>query len=570
MNDGVVHVIPDFASLMEADTAGETTSGQLEPLVRECEHHIGGSEFSESLRLRRIKERYPEDFKELESELESVVGKYLGPISRQKFEATKKYLSQVLPVRDSQHHRRILERLRGELLGYPGKLFVWTDEGDHFHFVHDCPYSNGQCRCRIFKGEDFRFPVRSPMRRIKSISELDKTDWTNVLLYFVLSKWPCESQVWIGGRLQGPPNNDQIIRWKCVQGKSREILAREDERVGHHNWESKSNQQDGGNDIPTGSGEVRKKRSSSPNQRPRKRGKFERISETVSSLLKQTFCIPALHIRDIFAHDSISDCLFDPTAQKFVEAACALFTQRVNHLTFKDFKNMYEGGEPIFYANSKDPFSYYHDREYSKHIITELLEFQLGGDEENIKRFLVNIRDWFNKKGWEGNPKCNALCILGPPNSGKNYFFDMLGAIAFNVGHIGRVNNKTNTFALQECYGKRMVIGNEISMEDGAMEDFKKLCEGTAFNIRVKFQGDKIFTKAPVLLISNSNLQITNHPHFENVRSKTMRWSTCPLLAKSTLKPYPLCIFDIYEQYNIEIYVCVILNPSNNTSSYAG
>lgn len=554
MNDGTQNIIADLTSIMEASSQGEEPPGQLDTTTGQCEHYNGGSEFNEPLRLRRIKERSEENYKQLEDKLEGVVGRYLRPILRQKFEASKKYISQVLPVRDDGHRRRVLQRLRNELIGYPGKLFIWTDEGDHIHFVHDCPYSNGTCRCRIFKGEDFRFPLRSPMRRLRSIEELDRISWTNVLLYFILSKWPCESQIWIGGRLQGPPSNDQIVRWRGVQAESREILGGEDQGTGHHSGGEESDVQNDRNFIRAGTGYTREKRSTGEEHSvARKKGKFERISETVAALLSSTYCIPAENIHSIYAHDKVAEMLFNPDNQKFVKSACELFTQRSNHLTFEQFREIYEHNKPVFYANNKDPFEYYHDRDYSANIIRRLLEWQLGGDEENIKMFLVNIREWFNKKGWNNNPKCNSISILGPPNSGKSYFFDMVAAIAFNVGHIGRVNNKTNTFALQEIPNRRMVVGNEVSMEEGAMEDFKKMCEGTAFNVKVKYKGDQIFTKTPVLLMANSSLQITNHPHFENVRNVTMRWSNAPFLAESEKKPYPICIFDLFDYYNIHV-----------------
>lgn len=557
MNDGVdAATMP--ASPVGAFSGESELPAELDTGLGGCQHFLGGSEFDEPLRLRRIKERYPESYAELAESLRAVVRGQVGTILRQKFSPTKKYISQVLSVRDDGHRKRVLRTLRDGLVAYPGQLFIWTDEGDHIHVIHDCPNSNGQCRCRVLKGEDFRFNVRSSLRRSKFISELDEIDWINVLLYFLVSKWPCQSQIWIGGRLQGPTDFDQVVRWKCLQGKCREVLAGEDEGNGHHGIEQQPNLQDGRIIVPENPGPSREKRSAPAGPTgvaPKKQrlSKFERISQTVATLLGQVYCIPASNVRDIFAHDPVSDCLYDPTADKFVVAASQLFTQRMNHLTFNDFKDLYSNGCPVFYANSKDPFEYYHDREYSKQIIIRLLQFQFKDDEEEIKKFLVNIRDWFNKKGWDGNPKCNAITILGPPNSGKNYFFDMIASIAFNVGHIGRVNNKTNNFALQECYGRRMVVGNEISMEEGALEDFKKLCEGTAFNIRVKFQGDKIFTKAPVLLISNGMLQITGHVHFENIRNKTMRWRTADLLKESTMKPYPLCIFDVYEHFEINV-----------------
>ncbi|GFR09522.1 non-capsid protein NS-1 [Trichonephila clavata] len=92
----------------------------------------------------------------------------------------------------------------------------------------------------------------------------------------------------------------------------------------------------------------------------------------------------------------------------------------------------------------------------------------------------------FKDNEYKLNSKINTIAVIGPPNAGKNYFWDCLAAIALNVGHIGRVNNKTNQFALQEVIDKRLIIGNEINMEDGAKDDFKKLCEGKALNIRVK------------------------------------------------------------------------------------
>lgn len=543
--------IGNIAADMEHDTTAISVPAESNIGIDKCEHYLGGSELNHSLRLRRINQKSPEAFQELASELQAVAGRWVDQIQRQKFGFTRKYLSQVLPVRDSQHHHRILERLRTKCVGYSGAFFLWVDEGDHFHIVHDCPYSNGQCRCSIFKDEDLRFSVRSPLRTIRRAGELDRIDWYNVFLYFLVSKWPCNSQVWIGGRLQESTHHDQVVRWRRLQEESRKILARQDEGIRHNDSREQSAVQDGGDAVPTSSGITREKRSITQGGTSRKKSKFERISETVQTLLRDTYCIPADHIRDIYAHDPVSDCLYDPSAAKFVDAACTLFTQRVNHLTLRDFKELYDQCTPVFYCNGKDPFTYYHNRQYSANIIDKLLYHQCGGDEEAISMFLTNIVSWFNKDGLDGNPKCNALCVIGPPNSGKNYFFDMLSGIAFNVGHIGRVNNKTNNFALQECYGRRMIVGNEISMEDGALEDFKKLCEGTAFNIRVKFQGDKIFTKCPVLLISNYSLQITNHPHFEGIRSKTIRWNNASLLKESTLKPYPMCIFDILNKYNI-------------------
>lgn len=77
-------------------------------------------------------------------------------------------------------------------------------------------------------------------------------------------------------------------------------------------------------------------------------------------------------------------------------------------------------------------------------------------------------------------------------------------------------------------------------------------CKGTAFNIRVKYQGDKIFSKTPVLLISNFVLDICNDVHFKNVRLETIRWNTAKFLRDSNKKPYPLAIFNLFNMYNVQ------------------
>lgn len=527
---------------------------QLEPTVEPCVHFNGGSEFDGPTRLRYLKKRFPEAYKELDDLREEVVGSYVRGVTREGFKSTKKYNSEVFIYRDDKQRVRMLDRLRDNALGYPGRLLLWVDEGDHIHVVHDCPYSNGQCRCYFGKNEDFRRSVRNPLRRLRYLSEMDTIDWSNVFLYFVLSKWKNNPQVWIGGRLQGLPSGDKIVRWQRLQRKSREILDREKEGVRYYDSSEDGSNEDDRQSISTRLQEVGKKRSIAEKGGLRhKRTKFERISETVQTLLNDYFCIPANHIKDILINDDRAHALYDPSNEKCYAAACDLFTKRFNKFKLNDFAKLYQDKEPVFYSNSINPFEYYHDIETSVKYINDLLVYQFGDNPETIAEFLFNVKSWFDGDGWYGNPKLNCICIVGAPNSGKNYFWDMLAALAYNVGHIGRVNNKTNQFALQECYGRRMVMGNEISMEEGAKEDFKKLCEGTAFNIRVKYQGDKIFTKAPVCLISNFMLDICSDPHFKNVRLHTLRWLPFDYLKHSKKKPYPLCIFDLFDKYKVQL-----------------
>lgn len=547
---------------MDSVSGQEQSVGQqLESVLEQCIHFTGGSEFNEPLRLRRLKERFPGSYQQLEGKLKEVVGPLLGTIPIGSFGPTKKYLSQVLRYDDGKHRTQVLRRLRDGVLKYPGQIFIWTDEGDHIHLVHDCPCSNGSCRCGIFKGEEFRGTFRTNLRGSRFINELDTIDWINVLLYFVYSKWPCESQIWTRGRLRRSPSTDEIVRWKCLQREvSGTVLDGEEEGIRYNDQLEDAVRKDVRDNIHESAedaGEQRRQNVQTSGKRKRglgetKTSKFQRILQEVESLLDECAVIPPIHVKELFSGPRAIE-LHNPTNQKYYEGACSLWGMKFLRWTLKDIADFYKNKSPVFYANDINPFVYYHDMESSVYFIDSLLRHQFGGDDDIIAEFLGNMRDWFNKYGWNGNPKINAICIIGPPNSGKNYFFDMWAALACNVGHIGRVNNKTNRFALQDCVNRRLVMGNEISMEDGAKEDFKKLCEGSAVNIAVKFQGDKIFTKTPVLLISNFVLDICNDSHFRDVRLKTMRWQTAELLKDSVLKPYPLCLFKIYEKYNVSL-----------------
>lgn len=372
-----------------------------------------------------------------------------------------------------------------------------------------------------------------------------------------MSKRESRSQVWIGRTLQRSPSDSESLRWRDVLQESRAILDRQRERVGYN--------------YPQDTPDCQQNRASVSgySKTPAKAGsKFERISQKVSTLLKKYSVVPPEHLRNVIppGHSDFDMDLHNPINDKYYISACAIYQLELNRLMLHEFRQLYECGKPIFYANDLDPFIYYHDRDTSAKFLIDVLKFQFNDDDDKITEFLFNLKTWFNKKGWRTlqrsgnaleykvNPKINSIAVNGPPNSGKNYFFDTIVAIATNVGHIGRVSNKTNQFSLQDAYNRRLVIGNELSMEDSAKEDFKKLCEGSAFNIRVKHQGDKIFTRTPVIFITNGVLEISGDSAFKNVRLTTMQWRTCPLLAESSMKPYPLALFDVFDYFNVSVF----------------
>lgn len=545
---------------MDSESLGETSTGRSPSNASEILGTTSGQDgtvFRTSTgrhwSLRKIKESNEAVYKSMELQLDPLVGRYVRSVLRQNIAPTRRYLSDVIIVHGPEERRRVRGWLASNGSTFPGGLFLWVDEGNHFHVVHDCPYSNGQCRCRWRKEALIHRLIRRTLRKPKFISELRDYDWYNIFLYFCLSKWESRQEVWIGRILQRVPSSDEGLQWGRMCQEQERMVQGQGEGIGYHDQWDGPHHEESGSSVH---GQL---------QHAKKTGsKFESFSETIRTLLQKLNSIPLTDVRNIIprSHPLYNVEFHNPLNEKYFQSACKLYQLEVNRYNLIDFYHLYNQGEPVFYANNLNPFVYYHTREESTEYLIRLLKFQYQDNTDRICALLNNIRTWFNRIGWSQqqhngewiiNPKINSVAINGPPNSGKNYFWDTIAAIAMNVGHIGRVSNKTNQFSLQETYNRRLVIGNELNMEDSAKDDFKKLCEGSAFNIRVKYQGDQIFTRTPVVFITNGVLEISYDHAFKDIRLVTIQWQSCPLLAESKKKPYPLALFDVFNHFNVPL-----------------
>jgi hypothetical protein len=137
------------------------------------------------------------------------------------------------------------------------------------------------------------------------------------------------------------------------------------------------------------------------------------LKRTPEKLLKQQFNI-SLKDFDL--------TLFDPNNEKYYEAACHVYTNNVNKKNLKDFCEIYKHCTPVFYGSTINPFDYYHDRETSANYLNELIKYQYGGDEDQVRQLLCNIKSWFNRLGWsvwekvgtDINPKFLEIMSNGP------------------------------------------------------------------------------------------------------------------------------------------------------------
>lgn len=173
-----------------------------------------------------------------------------------------------------------------------------------------------------------------------------------------------------------------------------------------------------------------------------KRGKFETIVQSIQTVLRKYYCIPPDIIRDVVLqnHPDFGIAWHNLLNEKYYNQTCKLFAQELNSYSLEDFDRMYIKKTPIFYAGAIYPFNYYHNLNDSVEYLHKLLLYQNDYNEELVFNFSTNLKLGFNKEVWGGNPKINAIAIIGPPNSDKNYFFDAIVSIVCNVSQIGRVN----------------------------------------------------------------------------------------------------------------------------------
>ncbi|XP_047098001.1 uncharacterized protein LOC124711818 [Schistocerca piceifrons] len=461
------------------------------------------------------------------------------------------YYTDVIVIRGPDDVDEFSRRIASIASVYPGEIIVWKHDDDHIHLVHDCIYSSRRCRCRFRVDPFIASRIKKCPRRRRAITAMSDLDWFNILIYFFLQKRPSRGQVWIRGTHKRVPGESEIIQWVSFIEGSLSVLERENPpindqlqqdltRVGSRKWPHT------------------KRKPISDYQRCNP----ETTAKKVLSILMSYNCIPPENIVSVIPsghHYYIN--FIDPKFKRFFDMGLGLYKKTINELELKGLENLLCSGseDSIFYSHSTNVFEYYYNLADSLAWLNKLLLFQFNDDTDEVSKFLLNLVSWFNRQGlyqWQDNnyvqnKKLNTLCIVGPPNSGKNWFFDCFISLGLNVGHIGRCNNKTNQFALQDAVNRRIIIGNEISLEEGAIEDFKKVCEGTACNIRVKYKGDAILRRTPLLLISNSQPIVCSHPDFNNVCVRTIRWKKFDELKNAIKKPYPLAFFSLLQMYKI-------------------
>ncbi|CAG2062756.1 unnamed protein product [Timema podura] len=161
----------------------------------------------------------------------------ISRIKRAPFKPFRRYLSDVLACEDARETDRISRQVIRIARDYPRNLCLISTHDDHVHVVHDCLYSDGSCRCKIFKEEAIKVKRRRAIRKVKRSAQSSRiTGMTSSSISFPTGdgfsslKWEGPwSEYWMDIKLQerGYQTSDirQVLETCTIQG-SGELLVR--------------------------------------------------------------------------------------------------------------------------------------------------------------------------------------------------------------------------------------------------------------------------------------------------------------------------------------------------------
>lgn len=270
------------------------------------------------------------------------------------------------------------------------------------------------------------------------------------------------------------------------------------------------------------------------------KGKYAYIKLQTKTLLIKYYCSPVSAIRDVkeFRDDYL---LSDPKNKDYLQAAFDDFGKDLIDMSLRDIYNMLKDQNPRFFLSMN-----YGSQEESLEIVDNLIRHQCNDDDIEVKTFLTAIVDIFDKR----IPKCNCMVIHSQPSAGKNFFFDMLFAVAMNYGQLGCAN-KHNVFAFQEAPNKRLIVWNEPNYESSVTDVLKMMFAGDPYTVRVKHAMDTHVRRTPVFVLTNCHVNFMGDLAFRD-RIIKFTWQPAPFLKDVEFKPYPMAFFDMLNKYGIE------------------
>lgn len=452
------------------------------------------------------------------------------------------YLSDVIVPRSREEHQKILQGLYQRIQSHTGEFGILTDHADHIHLLHDCAYSNRSCRCTWLKTfPQFNEIFRGKIRKARLMSSLKRSDWENVIYYYLTGGRKCIYFKFRGATKRIPVGIEDLPNRRYRGEESaREMeihLSESDGDIRHEFSRCES------------SGEI--DGESSRGNPPKRQFRVE-VDKKIQLLMYKYPVTPMKGILSIMEWLDDSD-LQQIRGESLIFKNCFEITcSKICRWKLHEFKSYYADPavSPKFGAGYMPIDSVYYDTDLSFDILKEILNFQFNDDDILIYNFVLDL--WKVLERYQ--PKLNTLLIHGPPSSGKNFFIDCFLDYLLVKGNLGNPN-KNNQFAYQECFGKRVILWNEPNYESSEIDNLKMLLGGDVMSARVKNKDDAAVYRTPIVILTNNIVSIMNNPAFKD-RIAQYKWRQMPSLKTYKCKPYPLAIEKVFELY-IPTYYCM-------------
>lgn len=415
-------------------------------------------------------------------------------------------------------------------------------EWGHCHIYHTCRFNGSYCRCRFLRG--FRLKRRHGRRPVLA-SEINKTAILRWLQYFMR---PPRRYLYLAlGKNSVLSKVHQIRDLRQGSHVPEEDSADEALENGEFPWvdvhpvrvtrDQEFDQRSQASNGSSGSG--------IPGCNFRATGKLQQRIEAHNRLVR---AIEEFLVVPFYSTCTVAEWINNPTLNFFDKSdpdykrAVSTVSRKSTTYTVHQIWDLVRktNTKKHWYARKDD---HYMDEETSYTYVNHLLLHQYRTDEE-VKRFLQRLFNVCERI----EPKRNSMFVLGPPNCGKSWFFDMVCAYYLNVGHVANFVRGEH-FPLNDCVERRILMWNEPNIMLSAFDTIKMLAGGDPCPANVKYQGHSVISRTPLLLTGNNDIFPKNQVW--SSRMYREQWRQCPMLKECDAYPHPLTYYHLLNEYNI-------------------
>ncbi|KAK9708012.1 Parvovirus non-structural protein NS1 [Popillia japonica] len=135
-----------------------------------------------------------------------------------------------------------------------------------------------------------------------------------------------------------------------------------------------------------------------------------------------------------------------------------------------------------------------------------------------------------------------------PPSSGKTYFVRFVSSFFLSIGQV-RNFNRNDSFPLNDCTDKRILVWDEPNYTRENLETIKMLFSGDNTPANVKYENQVVIEKTPLLITTNTDVFPTSEDF--NKRMVRYRWTQLPITDEDHKQLYPMALPELFAFYDI-------------------